>query len=274
HGLALQAVQAASPRPACVGLVSSYSPCVPASASAADAEAARRVDAHLNRIVLDPVLLGAYPVEVIEHYERHGAFVAVRDGDLATISQPMGFLGTNYYSRRHVTHPGSAAVNGNGGHEHGYSLQLLADLAAAEVVPPGVLVSEIGLPIEAEGLRQTLCEITDRYGPLPIYVTENGLALHDYVNPEGIINDQARIEFMHEHVEAVAQAIEAGCDVRGYFAWSLLDNLEWHLGYAPRFGLVYVDFATQRRYPKRSYAWYQDFIERQGSRARPRTVAS
>jgi beta-glucosidase len=136
----------------------------------------------------------------------------------------------------------------------------MADLGVADVVPPGLPRSAIGRPIEPAGLSEALTQITARYGRIPLYITENGICLNDYVNPDKHVNDDPRIEFLENHIAAAAKAIESGVDLRGYFVWSLLDNLEWHLGYAPRFGLVYVDFATQTRYPKKSYAWFREYL--------------
>jgi beta-glucosidase len=259
HGLAVGACRAASPRPIRIGLVNSCSPSVPGTGSEADVLAAARVDAHTTRFVLDPLFLGRYPQEVLDYHNERGSLGAIRDGDLETISTPADYLGVNYYQRRHVValqRPEQAAH----AVPDGYALRYLTDLGTSEVVPAGLERSAMGLPIEPSGLSEILGQITERYGTIPLYVTECGLALADYVNPEGRVNDEERVRFLDGHIAAAADAIEAGVDLRGFYVWSLLDNLEWNLGYAPRFGLVYVDFATQTRYPKRSFEWYREFL--------------
>ena len=127
----------------------------------------------------------------------------------------------------------------------------------------------MGWPIDPDGLRRLLTWLKSTYPTLPpIYITENGRASNDLVSPEGQIEDPERIRYVQEHLGAVAQAIAGGVDVRGYYYWSLLDNFEWAEGYAKRFGLVYIDYPTQRRTPKASYAWFRDLLATRASAAR------
>ncbi len=259
HGLAVTAARAAAPGAIDVGIVNSYSPNVPATERQADIDAAARADAHTTRFVLDPLFLGRYPEEVVAYHTERGTFGAVRGGDLGIIATPTDFLGVNYYQRRHVVNldrPEDAvqAV------PDGYALRYLTELGISENVPAGFELSSMGQAIEPVGLTEALSQIRDRYGSVPLYVTECGVALADYVDPEGRVNDEVRERFLQTHFQAVADAISAGVDARGFYVWGLLDNLEWNLGYAPRFGLVFVDFATQRRYPKRSYEWLRGFV--------------
>jgi beta-glucosidase len=129
-------------------------------------------------------------------------------------------------------------------------------------VPPqlGEPTTAMGWPIDATGMTEVLTRVTRDYGDVPLYITENGIAVHDYVDPEGVVNDVERIAYLRDHLAAVAAAMEAGSPVRGYFCWSLLDNFEWSEGYAKRFGLIHVDYPTGRRTPKASAAWYRDVI--------------
>jgi beta-glucosidase len=129
-------------------------------------------------------------------------------------------------------------------------------LRAASVRRPELAVTSTGWPIEPAGLRDILLRLAGEYPRMPLYVTENGAAYHDYVDPDGRVKDPERIAYLRDHIAAVHQAIAGGADVRGYFCWSLLDNFEWNDGYSQRFGLVYVDYATQRRIPKSSAWWY------------------
>jgi beta-glucosidase len=122
----------------------------------------------------------------------------------------------------------------------------------------------MGWEIDPSGLYDVLRRVTADYGPVPIYVTENGAAFADVPGPDGEVADPARVDFLDRHFRAARQAIDDGVDLRGYFVWSLLDNFEWAFGYSKRFGLVYVDYATQRRIPKSSARWYAGVTRRNG----------
>jgi beta-glucosidase len=122
----------------------------------------------------------------------------------------------------------------------------------------------MGWPVEPEGLTEILVRIRDEYANLPIYVTENGRAVDDYIDPEGRVNDEERISYLESHFRAVLDAMERGVDLRGYMLWSFLDNFEWAEGYSKRFGIVFVEYGTQRRVPKASAHWYSEVIRRNG----------
>ena len=244
HGLATAALRAAGAQR--VLITNNYSPVWAASASAADTAAAAAFDTLQNRLFTDPVLLGRYP-----DLSAFGLGPAgpdfVRDGDLATISAPIDGLGVNYYNPTRISAlPGSP---------------LPFQLEPIEGYP----VTAFGWPVVPAGLTELLVYLRDQYADRlpPVYITENGCSAPDDVAADGSIDDQFRIGYLDGHIRAVADAIAAGVDVRGYLTWTMLDNFEWAEGFHQRFGLVHVDYATQRRTPKASYAWYRDMIAAQ-----------
>jgi beta-glucosidase len=243
HGLALaQLRERAAGQP--VGITLNLSPAVPASGDTADVAAAARQDLLVNRLFTDPVLGGAYPAQATTVWGHLSDFSFLRDGDLAVIGAPLDFLGVNYYYRVHVRDASAG--------ESAY------EIGVADATPSTVDTTGLGWPIEPDGLYATLTALRTRYPALPpVYVTENGVA---YLDEEPPVDDQRRIAFITAHVAAIRRAIADGVDVRGYFYWSLIDNFEWARGYAPRFGLVHVDYATQTRTPKASYHWYRALI--------------
>ncbi len=243
HGRAVQAFRTQGARFGQIGVTLNLSTVHAASDAEDDIAAARRVDGTENRLFLDPVFRASYPPDIVDHYRLVSDFGFVRDGDLATIASPADFFGVNYYLRHRVRADPSDLERG------------------ATFLPPMGRTTAMGIGIHPEGLEELLRRISSDYTALPLYVTENGAAFHDYVDPEGAINDDERVAFFDGHLRAVQRAIAAGVDVRGYFAWSLLDNFEWAEGYAKRYGLVYVDFGTQVRIPKRSAHWYRRVIE-------------
>jgi beta-glucosidase len=233
HGLGLRALRAAARPDERFGITLDLSPVDPATDSAADVAAARRLDADDHLQFLEPVLGGGYPPEAI------GPAAAARDGDLDLIGAPIDFLGVNYYRRIRI----KAGADG--------------PLHAALVIPDDVPVTAVGWPVQPGGLRDVLVSLRDAHPNLPpVYVTENGAAYPDEVSPDGVVDDPPRVDYLHRHLLAMHEAIAAGVDVRGYFAWSLMDNFEWAEGFAKRFGLFYVDYADQRRIPKTSAGWY------------------
>ncbi|MFD8405147.1 GH1 family beta-glucosidase [Streptomyces anulatus] len=250
HGLAVQAIRAAS-SDARVGIVNNLSPIEPASASEADLAAARRADGHINRWWLDPILGRGYPQDMVEEY---GAELPVRPGDLETIAAPLDWLGLNYYFRQVVT----ADPDGTAPH-------------ALQVSVPGARLTHMDWEVHAEGLEQLLLRLTGEYGVQRIYVTENGSAYEDVVAADGSVHDPERIRYLEEHLAACARAVDKGAPLAGYFAWSLMDNFEWAYGYDKRFGLVHVDYATQRRTVKSSGRRYAELVrehtERRGRAA-------
>jgi beta-glucosidase len=207
-------------------------------------EAARRLDGHRNRWFLDPVLRGGYPADLVELYEeRVGPLDFVRDGDLDEIAAPIDFLGVNFYQ------PAVARMSADGG-----------PLGLEEVPSNGPLTA-MGWTVEPSSLTKLLMRLQRDYGEVPLVITENGASFDDPpLDGNAIVEDPQRVAYLRDHVAAVERALEAGVDVRGYYVWSLFDNFEWEHGYASRFGIVAVDFESQRRTPKRSALWYRDLI--------------
>ncbi|MFF1267465.1 GH1 family beta-glucosidase [Streptomyces anulatus] len=250
HGLAVRAIRAAS-SDARVGIVNNLSPIEPASTGEADLAAARRADGHINRWWLDPILGRGYPQDMVEEY---GVELPVRPGDLETIAAPLDWLGLNYYFRQVVT----ADPDGTAPH-------------AKQVSVPGARLTHMDWEVHAEGLEQLLLRLTGEYGVQRIYVTENGSAYEDVVAADGSVHDPERVRYLEEHLAACARAVDKGAPLAGYFAWSLMDNFEWAYGYDKRFGLVHVDYATQRRTVKSSGRRYAELVrehtERRGRAA-------
>ena len=240
HGLATQVLRTAMPA-ARIGLALSLHPCRPESAAVADAAAAARHDGLRNRWFLDPLYGRGYPAAT---WERFGADVpSVRDEDLATIAAPTDFLGVNYYFPETI-----ADAPGDG------------PLGARVVQPAAAEVTACGWEVCPEGMVGLLERVTREYAPAAIFLTENGACYDDRVAADGSIPDTQRRAYLQRHVAALREAIARGVPVRGYFAWSLLDNFEWAEGYTRRFGLTYVDFDSQRRTLKASGNWYRDFL--------------
>lgn len=254
HGLAMQEMRSRgnSGGHNQLGITLNLSPVRPSRNREPDREAARGVDGQANRLYLDPILRGSYPEDVLDLYASASDFYFVRDGDLKTVSASIDFLGVNYYMR-HMVREDTAGTD-----------DVFSSARARVVIPHGVEKTAMGWPIEPEGLTELLLRLDREYTKLPIYITENGCALNDYVDPEGCVNDEERIAYLDAHLRAAHEAIAGGVDLRGYFAWSLLDNFEWAEGYSKRFGIVYVDYPTQRRIPKTSARWYAGVIGRNG----------
>jgi len=219
-----------------------------------DLDAARRLDALWNRAYLEPILLGAYPTDFLEDVAGYGFDQIVRDGDLETIHQKIDFLGVNHYHDDNVSgHPLPE------GHPKGLSptdKKTSSWFVGSEFLTGptrNLPQTAMGWEINPDGLRTLLVRLGREYPELPpLYITENGSAWDDVLTPDGRVHDVQRVEFLERHLEAVAAAIHEGADVRGYFAWSLMDNFEWAWGYEKRFGVVYVDYETQERIVKDS----------------------
>ncbi len=231
HGQAVLALRANGASQ--VGITLNLSPVSPASGRDQDAAAAQRADGWLNRWFLDPVLRGRYPADLWEWFATSGITPEVRDGDLEAIAQPVDFLGVNYYFRTVATDDPAGLV--------GYR----------QVDQPGKHTA-MGWEVCPQGLERLLTRLQRDYAPPALYVTENGAAFDDRVDADGQVRDDRRVAYLDGHFRAAAQAIAAGVPLRGYFVWSLLDNFEWSYGYAKRFGIVHVDYATQRRTVKDS----------------------
>jgi beta-glucosidase len=251
HARALAALRAERPGTP-VGLALNLAAIRAATPSAADRAAAQRLDGLQNRLFWEPLFRGHYPQEVVELFSGLAPGLPVGQGDLEAISAPLDFLGLNYYGPIWVrdAEPGVA----------GDGRLWVPELRLRPHRDPEWRTTAMGWPVDPTGLVELLGWI-QRLSAVPaIYVTENGAAFHDYVDPEGHVHDPERIAYLAAHLEAVAGAITQGVPVRGYFVWSLTDNFEWAWGYSRRFGLVFVDYGTQRRIPKDSFEWYRQTI--------------
>ncbi|HET9599470.1 MAG TPA: GH1 family beta-glucosidase [Anaeromyxobacteraceae bacterium] len=221
-----------------IGLVVNLEPKHPASTGGEDVEATRRADAYMNRQYLEPSLRGRYPEELEDVFGE--AWPGWSPEDVAGLRTEIDFLGVNYYTRS-LTRADAQSW----------------PLRAAAVRREGATYTETGWEVYPAGLAETLSWVKERYGDVPLYVTENGAAFPDPSQARDTgVDDPLRVAYLREHLRAVQSALAAGCDVRGYFVWSLLDNLEWAHGFSKRFGIVHVDFATQRRTPKSSARYY------------------
>jgi beta-glucosidase len=244
HGAAVQAYRAEGRHR--VGIVVNLEPKYPASDSAEDRAASARAEAYMNRQYLDPVFGKGYPPELREIFGE--AWPDWPAADFALIAQPIDFVGVNYYTRN-VTRADASAW----------------PLRAAPVRQPRATYTETGWEVFAQGLTDMLLRVKERYGSLPIYITENGAAFFDPPTAEDDrVQDPLRVAYLRKHIAAIHAALQAGVDLRGYFVWSLLDNMEWSLGYSKRFGIVHVDFATQKRTLKDSARFYSSVIAANG----------
>jgi beta-glucosidase len=258
HGLAVQALRAARPEHQ-FGVTLNLYAVSPQTDSPADADAARRIDGLANRFFLDPILRGEYPADVLGDLRQVSDFGHIRDGDLAVISTPLSLLGINYYSR-HVV---AAQVSGAEPEPYWREPSCWPGSEQVRFVTRGVPVTDMDWEIDAPGLLETLQRVHREHPDLPLYITENGAAFPDKL-VDGAVDDQDRLAYFDAHLRACQQAIASGVPLRGYFAWSLMDNYEWGWGYTKRFGLVHVDYDSQRRTPKSSARWYAEVIRRNG----------
>ncbi|MER7174291.1 GH1 family beta-glucosidase [Streptomyces mesophilus] len=253
HGLAVKALRAAGVREVGITLNPDFN--VPATDSTADRAAALRADTQHNLVWTDPILAGRYPEA---EQDTWGELITRqdfrRDGDLALIAQPLDFLGVNYYRPTLVADAPHRQTDP--------AVRVATDNRYAEQPWPDVRRNAMGWPVVPETFTQLLTGLKDRYGDAlpPIHITENGTAEHDEVAADGAVHDTDRVAYLHDHLTALRAAMDAGVDVRGYYVWSLLDNFEWALGYAKRFGIIRVDYDTQERTPKDSYHWYRELI--------------
>ena len=248
HAKALEAFRS-SGRPGTIGLTLNLNPVDPATDRDEDIRAARLFDGNLNRWFLDPVFRGSYPADLVDHYASLGADLeCVQAGDLESIARPFDFLGINFYFRSIVV----ATTDGLGW-----------EAARAR---EGEETTSVGWSIDPTALGDMFTRLRTEYPAIPVYVTENGISLDDVMSPDGSVTDPRRIDYLERHFAVAEAAIAAGTDLRGYLVWSFMDNFEWALGYRSRFGLVYVDYATQRRIPKASARWYSKVIAANGLR--------
>ncbi|MGA8460482.1 MAG: family 1 glycosylhydrolase, partial [Streptosporangiaceae bacterium] len=254
HGLAVQALRSALPRAVPVGITLDMHPVrLPGGSSAAVEHAKQIRDAEMNRLYLEPVLHGRYPAQAREALLPPDSVVA--PGDLDVIAQPVDFLGVNYYAPVFLRAGDPADLR------HGEKKVAGGDLpGVVEYAPAGLERTPMGWLVDPDGLYELLVTLSKDAPGLPLYITENGCAAEDYVNPNGEVNDLERVRYLHLHLEAAARAIRDGANLAGYYLWSLLDNFEWGYGYQKRFGIVFVDFGTQRRIPKASSRFYANVV--------------
>ena len=247
HGSAVQAFRASAASRNQVGLVVNLEPKYAASDSDEDAAATRRADAYMNRQYLEPVMLGKYPDEMAEIWGD--AWQEWPDDDMRLISEKVDFIGINYYTR-------SVSRNDD----------LCLPVRASGVFQPQSIHTETGWEVFPDALTRILVWTNEICGGLPLYVTENGAAFYDPPAPiEGVIDDPLRVAYFRGHLRAVSAAMSHGVPLRGYFAWSLLDNFEWSHGYSRRFGIVHVNYATQERTIKSSGRFYSEVIRSGGA---------
>jgi beta-glucosidase len=240
HGRAVPIIRANSPDSQ-IGMALNVSPAVPASPSLADRQAAYFHDGRVNRWFFDPLAGRGYPYDIRKAYKTD--MDIVQPGDLDEIAAPLDFIGINYYFR-----------------EIYRSKAVLEEENLPRVVFHTGETTEMGWEVYAEGIYDILGRLHFDYGFPAIYITENGAAFKDSVNTDGQVEDPERLSYIKRHLKQVQRAIECGIPVKGYFAWSLLDNFEWAFGFSKRFGLIYVDYETQQRIPKASAKWYAHMI--------------
>ncbi|MBI5444191.1 MAG: beta-glucosidase [Deltaproteobacteria bacterium] len=230
-----------------IGLVVNVEPKYAASERPEDLAAVARADAYMNRQYLDPALLGRVPEGLAEVFGE--AWEGPTDAELVAMKVPIDFVGVNYYTRAVV-------------HDDPRSFPVME----GRTLQRNVTHTETGWEVYPDGLYDTLTWVRRRYGNVPLYVTENGAAFYDPpVAPEPLLHDPLRVAYLDAHLGAVRRALADGVDVRGYYVWSLLDNLEWAHGFRKRFGIVHVDFATQKRTPKASARFYAEVIRTNGA---------
>ena len=253
HGLAVNAMRESRHADSVLGVTLNLYSVHAASESAVDVEAARRTDGMGNRLFLDPVLLGRYPDDVLLDAGMAQWFDE-RATDLEVIATPIDFMGINYYSRHTVAGPEDGVF------ANPDVPSVAPGSENVRMVDTGAPKTQMGWEIHPDGLVDVVRMVAERSPELPIYITENGAAYPDEVGPDGQVDDEERRHYFELHTAACADAVAEGLPLKGYFAWSLLDNFEWAFGYSRRFGIVHVDYDTQVRTVKKSGLWFRDFL--------------
>jgi beta-glucosidase len=258
HGLGLEAIRSTQPE-ARVGATLNLYSVHSASDSDADRDAARRIDGLSNRFFLDPILRGAYPKDVLDDLGQASWFADHASAeDLRRIAAPIDFLGINYYSRHTVA--AGTGVNDADGAASAYP-----GSEDVRFVRTGAPVTEMGWEIHPDGMIDVLRQANALAPDLPLYITENGAAYPDVVDADDEISDPERTAYLRAHLEACRSAVDGGLPLAGYFIWSLMDNFEWAWGYSRRFGIVHVNYETQRRTVKHSGRWVADLLHGDGA---------
>lgn len=252
HGLMVQAVRAE------LGESAKCSVTLNLALNRGDADACHRLDLISNRAFLDPMLRGRYPDELFAITKGICDWSFVQPGDLEQIHQSIEVLGINYYSTNLL------AMGDRPQFPQSTEASTAPGASDVDWLPTEGPHTDMGWNIDPDGLHDLLVRVHDNYPEVPLMVTENGMACKDQlvVNNDGdkAVHDADRIDYLQRHLAAARRAMSEGVPLTGYFVWSLLDNFEWYFGYAKRFGITYVDYATQERIPKDSFLWYRDFI--------------
>ncbi|GAA1957900.1 glycoside hydrolase family 1 protein [Microbacterium deminutum] len=260
HGAASTVLHRAIPH-ADIGIALNMSYIYPGADTDASRAAARLAFDQLVMSYLEPLRTGAYPGNIPRFSEKWAPGAGlVEEGDLATIAGSTDFLSINEYHPRYVVDPEDLNDARLAGYTGGTPSPFAMGLPYLDVEPPGAAHTVSGWMIEPRGLTDLLVQIGELWPDMPLYISENGATALDYRDQAGDVVDDARVAYLDGHIGAAAAAIEQGVDLRGYFLWSFLDNFEWAEGYSQRFGLVFVDYPTQDRTPKKSYWWYQELI--------------
>jgi len=228
-----------------VGITLNLSSAHPATDKEEDIKAAKIFDGFINRWFLDPIFKGSYPPDMLDYYKDN--VPEILPGDMGVISRKVDFLGVNYYTRHIVKANPEEGI-----------------LGISFLKPGEAEYTEMGWEVYPEGIYEVLKRVQDDYSPESIYITENGAAFQDRLDKEGKVEDKKRINYLKDHLCHIHKAIGEGVRLKGYFVWSLMDNFEWTYGYSRRFGLIYVDYPTQKRIFKESAIWYKKVIENNG----------
>jgi beta-glucosidase len=242
HGLAVRALKKLNLKSE-IGIALNLNPVYPGSQKVEDVMAARRYGDFLNGWFLDPVLKGKYPEKLVRLLSGEMALPEIRSGDMEIINTPVDFLGVNSYSSTCVLNDAKD-----------WPLQI-------KFAGTGKPKTDSGWEIYPEGLFDLLLFLHREYNGVKILISENGAAFKDRIGTDGMIDDADRMRYLHDHILQVHRALDIGVNLFGYFVWSFMDNFEWNLGYSKRFGLVYVDYATQKRTIKKSGWWYKGIIK-------------
>ncbi len=258
HGLAVERMRSARPGSK-LGITLNLSPTLPATDSEADRDTAAKLDARKNGFFMGPLFAGGYPGRLLREVAGLGFAGHLHDGDQRHIAAPLDFLGINYYRRCYSRARTPEEITAARGRPSPW-----VGCDEVQVVDRGRPKTQMGWEIDPDGLHELLTWVAREYKVPPLYVTENGMACDDRPALDGAVHDGERIAYLEAHVRAAHRAISDGVDLRGYFVWSLLDNFEWALGLQRRFGLVRVDYATQKRTPKDSAHWYKQLISDNG----------
>ena len=247
HGLAVNAFRQVKRVDEKIGITLNLAPVQPLTDSEEDMKAAHRSDGFINRWFLDPIFKGSYPEDMVEIFSRSFKVPLFSEEDSIMVSEPLDFLGINNYTRVLVESTGDDNA-----------------FMGSPVNPPDADYTEMGWEVYPEGLYELLVRVHRDYGPLPLYITENGAAFDDQLLADGSVNDDKRVAYLRGYIEQCWKAVQEGVPLKGYYLWTLMDNFEWAFGYSKRFGIVYIDFETQKRYPKKSADWYKQVISRNG----------